>query len=72
MVFLEKDALGAHIHKEEIKKVTEIGYLEKEERNICMGQGFVFQNKGFSNEIGICLYEFFFLKGIHDELNIIK
>jgi hypothetical protein len=38
--FLEKDTLGAHIHEEEIKKVTKIGFLEKEERDICMGYDF--------------------------------
>jgi hypothetical protein len=30
MVFLEKDALGEHIHGEEFKKVTEMGFMEKE------------------------------------------
>jgi hypothetical protein len=30
MVFLEKDALGAHIHGEKFKKVKKMGFLAKE------------------------------------------
>jgi hypothetical protein len=30
MVFLEKDAFGAHIHGEKFKKVTEMGFFKKE------------------------------------------
>jgi hypothetical protein len=70
MMFLENDVLGTYIHGEEFAKVTEIRFLEKEQK-WTYGLGLFQRMKGiFRLRLVFVNYvSFFFLQDIHGPIN---